>query len=177
MRSIATFQRVCSNSIVLPRDMFFVEFDILFSFLFKKKRTNNLTSSGVHAVDSALVRINSAIHITSSFELLASILNLYILHHVSECHFLINIINNNKEFQKKRTYPKFAEILCLIITRELHRKTVSHIHYISPSFSFSFSSFSLFFFSFHLQHKHIAYSHNAHLRIVYGLRLGFSRWE
>lgn len=65
-----------------------IEFD--FSFFVLKKRTNNLTSSGVHAVDSALVRINSAIHITSSFELLASILNLYILHHVSECHFLIN---------------------------------------------------------------------------------------
>lgn len=119
-----------------------IEFDIFFFFFVLKKRTNILTSSGVHAVDSALVRINSAIHITSSFELLASILNLYILHHVSECHFLINIINNNKEFQKKKrkTYPKFAEILCLIITRELHRKTVSHthhIHYISPSFHLS----------------------------------------
>lgn len=77
MRSIATFQRVCSNSIVLPRNMFFVEFDICFFFLEKEKIKNNLTSSGVHAVDSALVRINSAIHITSSFELLASILNLY----------------------------------------------------------------------------------------------------
>lgn len=51
---------------------------IFFSFyLFEKIKENNLTSSGVHAVDSALVRINSAIHITSSFELLASILNLY----------------------------------------------------------------------------------------------------
>lgn len=100
MRSIATFQRVCSNSIVLPRNMFFVEFDFFFliSFFKKEKIKNNLTSSGVHAVDSALVRINSAIHITSSLELLASILNLYILHHVSECHFLTNIINNNKEF-------------------------------------------------------------------------------
>lgn len=48
-----------------------------FSFFKKEKIKNNLTSSGVHAVDSALIRINSAIHITSSFELLASILNLY----------------------------------------------------------------------------------------------------
>lgn len=52
-----------------------IEFDIF--FLFEKIKENNLTSSGVYAVDSALVRINSAIHITSSFELLASILNLY----------------------------------------------------------------------------------------------------
>lgn len=51
-----------------------IEFDL---FFLKKKERNNLTSSGVYAVDSALVRINSAIHITSSFELLASILNLY----------------------------------------------------------------------------------------------------
>lgn len=72
-----------------------IEFD--FSFFVLKKRTNNLTSSGVHAVDSALVRINSAIHITSSFELLASILNLYISHHVSECHFSIIIIKNFKK--------------------------------------------------------------------------------
>lgn len=89
-----------------------IEFDIFFFFFVLKKRTNILTSSGVHAVDSALVRINSAIHITSSFELLASILNLYILHHVSECHFLINIINNNKEFQKKEKLTQNLQKSC-----------------------------------------------------------------